>query len=572
MAGSEHAQKSRRSKAGSGGRSGTAVMAPAKSARPASTRALTVGHAFDPAEAAADNVADQMIARLRGDDHAAHDHAGSGEHEVRRAAEPTENGNAVVGVAGGELPDEMSAQIEGKRGSGRRLGADVRDRMEAAVGADLGDVRVHTDDEAARLAGSMSARAFTTGKDIFFGAGEYSPATPDGERVLAHELAHTLQQGSGIGRTTIRRYWDLKAKSLNLHAATHVRALPQRPIYFLSDDSGDEVVVKSEDQPVGLGQLIGSLHKQVKSAGNVEQRKLSDSERGDVAMAIDVADMGGSTDSSWAKRGAYIQNDPKSGADKNADPYEVAFDDARAMIRDRKRNLMVMGFAHGESGQDKAETLVDDGKGGKISQLRTIYEDEAHLKALGRLTASDLFVGNLDRFFQGNIGNWFYNPNGSMTVIDNVDGGIDQFTTTGMNDPTSWYNEAGNAGGAELKKDNLLETANNCLKNTASTATDTTGDKDMWKWWSEKSKTGDERRDKAQKAVAAGLAEGKAQIVKTFTSTRFSIGRKKERAAKKAIKAEAKKANQVDQDDEKMQGVGDYYEILKARAKWLAKV
>jgi hypothetical protein len=366
--------------------------------------------------------------------------------------------------------------------------------------------------------------------------------------------------------------WDLKAKDLKLHGARKVRALAQRPIYFLSDDAGDEIVVKSEDQPVGLGQLVGSMHKQTGSANNVDQRKLTDRERGDVMMAIDIADLGGETDSSWAKRGAYLKADPHSTADKNADPYEVAFDDARENIRDKKRNLMVMGFAHGESGQDKAEKTVDDGKGGKISPLRGMLQDEKHLMALGRLTASDLFMGNLDRFFQGNIGNWFYNPGGTLTVIDNVDGGIDQFTTTGMKDPSSWYADAGNTGGQELKKANLAKTALNCLKNTASQATDTTDDKNMWKWWNEQSKEGQERRDKAVKAVAAGLAEGKAQIVKTFSATRFNLTRKKERAAKKTIKAEAKKANEVDQDDAKMQGVGDYYEILKARAKWLSKV
>jgi hypothetical protein len=66
--------------------------------------------------------------------------------------------------------------------------------MEASFGADLGHVRVHTGGEAAASARGMEARAYTIGSDIVFGSGEYAPATGDGKRLLAHELAHTAQQ------------------------------------------------------------------------------------------------------------------------------------------------------------------------------------------------------------------------------------------------------------------------------------------------------------------------------------------------------------------------------------------
>jgi hypothetical protein len=64
----------------------------------------------------------------------------------------------------------------------------------AALGDSLADVRVHTDDGAAALARSVSARAFTVGSDIFFGPGEYQPATPAGRELLSHELVHVVQQ------------------------------------------------------------------------------------------------------------------------------------------------------------------------------------------------------------------------------------------------------------------------------------------------------------------------------------------------------------------------------------------
>lgn len=53
---------------------------------------------------------------------------------------------------------------------------------------------MHADNHAAALARAVSARAFTVGNDIFFGQGEYSPATPAGTELIAHEVAHVVQQ------------------------------------------------------------------------------------------------------------------------------------------------------------------------------------------------------------------------------------------------------------------------------------------------------------------------------------------------------------------------------------------
>ncbi len=55
-------------------------------------------------------------------------------------------------------------------------------------------MRVHHDDHAAALSRAVSARAFTVGNDVFFGAGEYRPGTQSGRELLAHELTHVVQQ------------------------------------------------------------------------------------------------------------------------------------------------------------------------------------------------------------------------------------------------------------------------------------------------------------------------------------------------------------------------------------------
>ncbi len=74
------------------------------------------------------------------------------------------------------------------------------------TGADLGDVRVHTGDRSVQAAEQVQARAYTLGADIHFGAGQYRPGTPEGDHLIAHELAHSVQQrqgGSPQGKLTI---------------------------------------------------------------------------------------------------------------------------------------------------------------------------------------------------------------------------------------------------------------------------------------------------------------------------------------------------------------------------------
>jgi hypothetical protein len=78
--------------------------------------------------------------------------------------------------------------------SGTPLSESVAGPMQARLGDDFLDVRVHTDARAGRAASALEARAFTVGTDVYFAPGEFRPSESDGERVLAHELTHV---GSG---------------------------------------------------------------------------------------------------------------------------------------------------------------------------------------------------------------------------------------------------------------------------------------------------------------------------------------------------------------------------------------
>jgi Domain of unknown function (DUF4157) len=82
--------------------------------------------------------------------------------------------------------------------AGRPLDTLTLRQMEAAFGVDLGAVRIHDDAGAGRAAAGVLSRAFALGNDIVFAPGEYSPATIRGRELIAHEVAHTLQQrGTG---------------------------------------------------------------------------------------------------------------------------------------------------------------------------------------------------------------------------------------------------------------------------------------------------------------------------------------------------------------------------------------
>jgi hypothetical protein len=83
-------------------------------------------------------------------------------------------------------------------GSGQPLSQASRDRFEPRLGHDFSRIRVHADGEAARSAGAIDALAYTSGEDIVFGAGRYAPETTDGAQLLAHELAHAVQQDRGV--------------------------------------------------------------------------------------------------------------------------------------------------------------------------------------------------------------------------------------------------------------------------------------------------------------------------------------------------------------------------------------
>lgn len=102
------------------------------------------------------------------------------------------------------LPPSVTSALQA--GGGQPLDHPTRSRMESAFGAEFGGVRVHNGTGAASAARDLDAKAFSAGRDIYFGNGYFQPNTPNGQGLLAHELAHTIQQKNGAVSPQARRW------------------------------------------------------------------------------------------------------------------------------------------------------------------------------------------------------------------------------------------------------------------------------------------------------------------------------------------------------------------------------
>src|SRR5688572_10550965 len=120
-----------------------------------------------------------------------------------------------VQLAHGQVPNRQENFLKSKewteapaivpqalQSQGQPLDAVIRGRMESRFGHNFGQVRVHADTAAAESARAVDALAYTFGKDVVFARGQYAPHTAAGQKLLAHELAHVIQQSSAARMTT----------------------------------------------------------------------------------------------------------------------------------------------------------------------------------------------------------------------------------------------------------------------------------------------------------------------------------------------------------------------------------
>jgi hypothetical protein len=155
---------------------------------------LVLGAANDRYEQEADRVAQGAVGQAASHGPAAQREAGEDE-QAPLLRQPVVQ--QLRGAAGGAVDARVAQALQRARGGGQPLPTTLRSSMEQTLGAGFGGVRVHTGAQSDQLNRSLQSAAFTSGQDIFFRRGAYEPGSPRGLKLLAHELAHVVQQRQG---------------------------------------------------------------------------------------------------------------------------------------------------------------------------------------------------------------------------------------------------------------------------------------------------------------------------------------------------------------------------------------
>ncbi len=248
---------------------------------------LTVGAANDPLEREADRVADRVVS---GGTSQAQPAGAQGVH--RNAAEEDElmtkrNGMLDSFDAGSDFESKLSSS-----GGGKPLDTQTRSQMEAGIGADFSNVRVHTGSHSSALNRSISARAFTRGSDVFFDRGQYNPGSIAGKRLIAHELTHVVQQGAASQTTQRKAYPAVAGMALRA-----IQPRIQRKLYV----GGQEMEDVDDDQIAPVDRQNGNV-----DTNNPEYRQIVGGTKIDNVdtawQNVLQADPGISNMGWWAKR------------------------------------------------------------------------------------------------------------------------------------------------------------------------------------------------------------------------------------------------------------------------------
>jgi hypothetical protein len=256
--------------------------------------------------------------------------------------------------------------------SGRPLTPGAREFFESRFGADFSKVRIHTGGRAADAASAVRARAFTVGREVVFGAGQYAPATAAGSRLVAHELAHVVQQGRSAatlqhaGRTISSPSDPAELEAERASAtiarggkASRIVEHPSSPIARAAFDL-DGIVHDADtmaDAPVQIGQATRQM-----SALFIKYHFAPAA--GDLTFAADYP----SAFTPPADKTKAVSPIPKADTapTKSNIPVQAFFFPATWPT---KRRALVLGGFHGDEhpGWEMVEGLVDEMKKGNFS-------------------------------------------------------------------------------------------------------------------------------------------------------------------------------------------------------------
>ena len=435
--------------------------------------------------------------------------------------------------ASGELEGRLASQ----RGRGQPLPGEVRAFMEPRFGAYFGDVRVHTDAEAAQLSRDLHAQAFTHGRDVYFGAGRYAPETDAGKRLLAHELTHVVQQGgaqvqthpgSGKGekespKPSKRRshlpkgpeIQRLSWQNTSWEDATEVKASGggARGVLFVKDQTSDPPVVVKSGQMMSIEvPLAASIHQEVLS-GEREPEEWSTIVPGARIVSPDEG-----------KRIKTVLGDKVQG-DERAETILKSVDQPGTLVYQYAPGIefeQALGkpeeTKHTKRGFLKKRNL-------KPGSALDVFLDRGFWKTMGKVSAVDIFTGNHDRLIGTfNLANFLVDLREKrIGVIDNVHLQVmSAFVTSTGGRSSITPDEAIGAWTAhpltkqfcEGNYDSIFESVSQQMTSLLHTYI---RQKDELFFWSKFDK------NEAKAAFTAGLATGKKRLIEVLRTNRRGL-------------------------------------------------
>jgi hypothetical protein len=233
----------------------------------------------------------------------------------------------------------------GIAGPGRPLEYPIRAEMESRFGHDFSRVRIHTEVAAEGAATTLDARAYTAGNNIVFGAGQYAPSTEAGRRLLAHELAHVVQQTRGGAPPPAR------AGSPHEHAAEAAASAAMAGWYGAVDVGvGTGVgVARAERTPPSASAAERAAMEQRRAAA-AKQREAARAER-DAAEAERKLATAGSTKRAASLRAEAVRKRGEAGKLR-----------AEALEFESGRKSFTEVIPSAEEFEAKSETLTSESK------------------------------------------------------------------------------------------------------------------------------------------------------------------------------------------------------------------
>lgn len=290
-------------------------------------------------------------------------------------------------------PAEAPESLLHGLGPGRPLDSPVRKLMESHLGQDFAGIRIHDDHAAAQSAESIAARAYTSGNHIYFSAGNYAPQSTDGQRLLAHELVHVVQQN----KSNAPSRGSSASPSIARKSESSVTAPTGPP--GCTPNQSREIVPAANLGMQWLDKSIAALSRFITAPADKANKTVTD------ALRLHFA----STDPAIAQRvlqrASLVRNDINSarGGTELTTECHAASDtdchDAGAYVTGDANHLVFCPAFFGAPRNWQAETIVHEMAHSVFPSSKTHITDRAYQgdRAISRLSTTEALT-NADSF------------------------------------------------------------------------------------------------------------------------------------------------------------------------------